>query len=85
MSGFTAISIVFDKPSGDTLTVTNPDVTVPNTNLPTTDGVFQANQYANYVFKNGDVDEIGLWSCRVFYTDPSQHLISDVATFTVDA
>jgi hypothetical protein len=84
MSGFTSISIEFEKPSGATLTVSDPDVTVPGSDLPTTLGTFLANKYAKYIFQDGDVDEEGLWSCRVVYDDGSQHLISDVATFTVN-
>lgn len=84
MSGFTTILLEFVKPSGDTLTVSDPDVTVPNTPLSTTFGVFQANQYASYRFQAGDVNEEGIWTCRVVYTDASpQHLISDVASFIV--
>lgn len=84
MSAFTTISLEFVKPSGATLVVSSPDVTVPSTPLPTTFGVFQANQYASYYFQAGDVDEEGVWTCRVVYTDASpQHLISDVASFIV--
>lgn len=85
MSGFSSIAIEFLKPSGATLTVTNPNVTVPSSPLPTTLGTFQANQYASYYFQPGDVDEEGTWTCRVVYTDASpQHLISDVASFIVN-
>lgn len=85
MSAFTSIAIHFVKPSGTPLVVTNPDVTVPATPVTTTLGVFLANKYVAYTFQAGDVDEEGLWSCRVVYDDADpQHLISDVATFTVD-
>lgn len=85
MSSFTSISVDFTKPDGTTLTVTNPSVTVPNTDLVTTLGTFLANKYAKYVFQNGDVNQSGLWSARVVYTDATpQHLISDVGTFTVN-
>jgi hypothetical protein len=85
MSAYTTVQIQFDKPDGiTTLTVANPNVTVPNTNLSTTLGLFLANQYAYYVFQPGDVDQSGLWTARVIYQDGTpQHLISDVGTFTV--
>lgn len=84
MSGYTAISIDFVKPDKTTLTVSNPSVTVPGTNLSTTLGTFLANQYAYYVFQPGDVDQAGEWAARVVYTDGTpQHLISDVGTFQV--
>jgi hypothetical protein len=84
LSGFTTLSITFTKPDGTALTVANPDVTAPNTDIQTTAGLFPAKKYAHYVFANGDVDQAGEWSARVYYTDGSQHLISDVATFTID-
>lgn len=85
MSSFTSISIDFVRPDGTTLTVTNPSVTVPAFDLSTTLGTFLANKYASYVFQNGDVNQVGLWSARVVYTDATpQHLISDVGTFTVN-
>ncbi len=86
MSSFTSIAIEFVKPDETTLTVTDSDgVIVPNFDLSTTQGTFLANKYASYVFKDGDVDQTGLWSARVVYTDATpQHLISDVATFTIN-
>jgi hypothetical protein len=84
MASFTSISITFTKPDQSTLTVANPDVTVPNFDLMTTDGTFLANEYAKYVFQNGDVNLAGNWSARVTYDDATpQHLISDVGTFTI--
>ncbi len=86
MSGFSTIAIHFEKPNGTTLVVTDSDgVTVPSMPVTTTLGVFLANKYVTYTFQDGDVDEEGLWSCRVVYDDATpQHLISDVGTFTVD-
>jgi hypothetical protein len=84
MASFTSISITFTKPDQSTLTVANPAVTVPNFDLPTTDGTFPANEYAKYIFVLGDVDQAGDWSARVTYNDATpQHLISDVGTFTI--
>lgn len=85
MSGFTSISIKFTKPDGSFLTVSNPDVSVPNSPVNTTLGTFSAKEYAAYTFKNGDVNQAGVWSARVTYQDATpQELISDVGTFTVN-
>jgi hypothetical protein len=84
ISGFTTLKITFTKPSGGILTVMNPDVTAPNTQLVTPAGTFPANEYAKYVFALGDVTESGLWSARVTYdVAPSLQLISNVGTFNV--
>lgn len=85
MSAFTSISITFTKPDDTTLTVTDPDVTVPASPLTTTDGIFAANEYAQYYFQSGDVDQVGQWSARVTYNDATPlHLISDIGVFTIN-
>lgn len=84
MSDFTGLSIVFTKPSGTILIVTNPAVTVPAADVETTDGLFLANQYVAYTFVSGDIDQVGVWSARVTYDDAApRHLISDASQFTV--
>lgn len=80
MSANTALSLTFTKPSGATLTVSNPDVSAPGS----VGGSFAANEYFQYTFANGDVDEAGTWTVRGTYTDGSKQLISDAATFTVN-
>ena len=88
MSAFTAISMIFTKPDGTTLTVTNPGTTaliVGTADAVTTLGTFLAHKYLQYTFQNGDVNQAGSWSVRVTYTDATQHLISDSTTFTVGA
>lgn len=85
MSNFSAITISFTKPDGTEFQVFNPDVTVPNTPITTVDGTFAANEYAKYVFQLGDVDQVGEWSARVTYDDPTPlHLISDIGVFTIN-
>lgn len=84
LTGFTDLSIVFTKPDGTTLTVTNPAVTAPNVNLETTAGLFPAGEYALYTFANGDVNQSGNWCAYVIYDGNGEHLISDPADFTVD-
>jgi hypothetical protein len=87
MSAFTTISLKFTKPDLTTLTVTSPDVTVPNTDLVTVLGTFPANNYAKYFFVDGDLDQTGVWFCRVIYDEstatPPLHLISNESSFTV--
>lgn len=88
MSAFTGLAIVFTRPDLTTFTVQSPDVTAPAVSITTNKGVFAANTYAQYFFKQGDVSQAGSWSARVIYDQttatPSLHLISDVGTFTVD-
>ena len=80
MSSNTALGLTFTKPSGATLTVSNPNVTAPGS----VGSGFSANEYFQYTFAQGDVDEAGSWSVRGTYTDGSKQLISDAATFTVN-
>lgn len=90
MSAFETLSITFTKPDGSTLTVNNTStpnaVSLGTVNVTTPDlGVFAANQYANYTFKSGDIDQEGLWTCRLTYTDATpKRLISDQANFTIN-
>jgi len=89
MSGYTTISIQFTKPDGTILAPTNPDVTVPAVPLVTALGTFPANEYAQYYFVDGDLDQLGTWYARVIYDKanalPPQRLISNSSTFTVTA
>ncbi|NIA67779.1 hypothetical protein HBA54_04175 [Pelagibius litoralis] len=80
LSSNTALSITFTKPSGATLTVSNPSVTAPAS----IGGSFSANEYFSYVFADGNVDEAGEWSVRATYTDGSKQLISDAVTFIIN-
>lgn len=85
MSANTGLSLIFTKPSGDVLTVTNPAVTIAASPVTTTAGVFAANTYFLYTFVSGDVDEAGSWTVRGTYDASGPvHLISDAATFTID-
>jgi hypothetical protein len=89
MANFTKLSITFTRPNGSTITVTSPAVTLgTNTIAAVVNGqavTFLANQYVIYAFKNGDVNQDGLWSARVTYDDATPlHLISAPGTFTVN-
>ncbi len=87
MSAFTTLQIQFTKPV--TSTVLTVAATCPNVQVVTALGTFPANQYAQYFFVNGDLDELGVWSARVIYDEatatPPLHLISNSSTFTVTA
>lgn len=80
MSGNTALSLTFTKPDGTTLTVSNPSVTAPNS----TASGFDANEYFQYTFVDGDVDQDGPWSVRGTYTDANKVLKTPSVNFTVD-
>jgi hypothetical protein len=85
LTGFSALSLVFTKPDGTVVTKTNPDVTAPNVDVTTTEGLFPAGTYAQYTFQPGDVDQAGVWCVYATYDDGSQHLIADVQHFTISA
>ncbi len=87
MSGYTDLQIQFTKPvSGDLLTV---DATCPNVDVVTALGTFLANEYAQYFFVDGDLDEVGVWYARVIYdkedASPALRLISNSSSFEVTA
>jgi hypothetical protein len=83
ISGFTGLSLAFTKPDASLLTVTNPQVSVGSVPLTTPYGTFPANQYCIYTFAIGNINQIGLYSVRLTYTDTTKRLISDIVTFTV--
>lgn len=87
MQNSTLLSLKFTKPDGTALTVTNlTGVTVGTSPITTTLGVFAANQYVQYTFKNGDVNQAGTWVAQLTYQDATpQNLISDPSSFTVNA
>ncbi len=86
MSTFTTLQIQFTKPvSGDILLAT---ATCPNVDVVTALGTFLANEYAQYFFVDGDLDELGVWYARVIYTktgSPNLKLISNSSSFEVTA
>lgn len=86
MSAFTTLEIQFTKPNGTILTAT---ATCPNVDVVTALGTFLANEYAQYFFVAGDLDQIGTWYARVLYTksnaSPPLYLISNISSFAVTA
>ncbi len=90
MSGFSEIAMKFTKPDGTILLVDSSDgVTVPVVPVTTALGVFSANTYSQYYFQSGDLDQTGLWYCRVIFDNsgasPPIHLISNSSSFKVTA
>lgn len=83
LSGFTLLQIIFTRPDGTTFTKSSPAVSCPNVNLETTAGLFEAQQYAQYTTVPGDINQVGMWSARVEYTDLNQFLTSDSADFEI--
>lgn len=81
----TSLTLNFTKPDNTTLSVSTPNVTPGATTISTPFGQFLANQYAVYRFVQGNVDQAGVWKVRLVYNDATQHLISDVATFSISA
>ena len=88
MSGFTTLTLTFTKPDNSVLTKNNASspnaVTLGVAPIVTTIGNFAANQYVNYTFAPGDVNEQGIWAVWLTYLDSTKELISDVALFTVN-
>jgi hypothetical protein len=86
MSTFTALQIKFTKPDGTILLAT---ATCPAVQVVTALGTFPANEYAQYYFVTGDLDQLGTWYARVIYTksnaSPALHLISNSSSFEVTA
>lgn len=85
ISGFTTLTLVITRPDGTSFTRTNPAVSAPAVDVTTTMGLFPANTYAQYTFLVGDLTLAGIYCAVLTYDDASQHLISDVTHFTIDA
>ena len=86
MSSQTALTLVFTKPDGTALTVTDPDVTV-GSSTKSVDGIgtVTLNEYVEYTFASGDVDQSGTWTAQLTYDEGAgKRLISEPAQFTVD-
>lgn len=81
----TALSLVFTKPDGVVMTRSKPQVAVGLTTLASSLGSLGAGTYVVYTFAVGEVDQSGVWTARLTYTDVARSLISDPATFTVAA
>ena len=81
----TALDLVFTKPDETTMTRSKPQVVVGATTLNSTLGTLPAGTYVTYTFAVGEVDQAGVWTARLTYSDVSRSLVSDPATFTVAA
>lgn len=81
LSPATSLQIVIDRPDGTQITGAP---TVGLVDLVTEDqGTFPAKQYCTYVFKDGDLNQVGDYIARVIYTDGTKRLISDPTAFSV--
>lgn len=71
MASYTELEMVFTKPSGATVTKATADgvslgvVDVIDETL----GTFSANEYANYSLEPGLINEAGVWSAYLKYTN----------------
>lgn len=83
LSASTSIVLVVTRPDGTMLNITNPALTVGNVDIITNIGTFLANQYVKYVFVKGDVNQLGVYTARLYYFNTAipQGLISQVAQF----
>lgn len=70
LSDVTDISLTFNKPNKDSLTVT-PNILVP------------ASGMLRYVFASGDLDVAGLWRYQVDYETIISHRSSNISMFKV--
>lgn len=63
---------------------TTDGVTVPGVSVTVDGETFKANQYAEYTFKDGDLDRSGRWRAKlVAQFSATEKLISDYVRFTV--
>lgn len=89
ISGYSSLSLVFHKPSGSTLTVTDGDgVTAPNSAASGTlatgeEYTYAADEYFEYETQDGDIDEEGKWTVCGVYVDGQKRLVSHPVNFHV--
>lgn len=82
VSAATSLQMVITRPDGTTITGTP---TVGQTDLVTDDmGTFASHKYCTYLFKTGDLNQVGTYQVRVTYIDASKLLKSPLVAFTVD-
>jgi len=88
ISAFTTLTLNITRPDATTISRTGADVTAPATPLVTSLGTFAANEYAKYYFKSGDLSQAGQYTVRLVFDNaaavPPLHLVSDIASFTVN-
>jgi hypothetical protein len=88
LSSNTELTLEFTKPDGTILTKTKTSdgVSAPGVNVtdPDTGDVFEANEYMEYDFASGDLDQAGVWYVEAKYTDGTpKFFIGDSAQFSV--
>lgn len=87
MSGNTSLQFTFLKPDKQTLVVVG---VLGTTVLNTTEGIFAANTWASYTFKDGDLDQVGTdakgnpWSAVLdYFVSTTEKFTSSEANFDV--
>ncbi len=87
LSANTELTLTFTKQDGSTLikTKTSDGVTAPGVPVTDPDGnEFEANQYMEYDFVSGDLDQSGRWFVKATYTDGTpKTFIGGCAEFAV--
>ena len=81
MSAQTGLQFCFLKP--DCVTELRVTGTLGTTQLVTPLGTFAANQWAQYVFADGDLDQTGTWQVQLRFTSANMRLASGIAEFDV--
>ena len=78
-------TLVFEPKYGTSKERTVVDgVTVPGVSVTVNGETFLANQYAQYTFKDGDLDRSGRWRAKLIAQfSATERLISDYVRFTV--
>jgi len=80
LSAASSLQIAIVRPDGTTITGAPVTGQVP---LVTDQGTFLAKQYCTYVFKDGDLNQVGDYTARLTYNDSTKRLISDPTSFSV--
>ena len=84
LSSWTSLNLIFTKPSGTSLIVTNPEVSLGTVDIITNIQRFSAYTYVVYVFASGNVDQAGTWKVRLEYEDATpRKLISTTSQFSI--
>lgn len=83
MSDYVDLFLVFTKPDRTTMTVGLPDLVLGTSNIVVGRSSLVANQYAYYIFKDGDVTQSGTWSVRLHYLNGTVTLVSSSVKFKV--
>lgn len=83
ISAYTSLELVFTKPDGSSVSVTDPRVTAPSV----AGGGFNADEYMEFTTNSTDFDTAGIWRVYAKFTnttpDPDQIYLGDEVGFKV--